>query len=126
MSYAKPEPFLYHAKVRSVYDADTCRLDIDLGLGVWVHNESVRLFGINAPEVRGDEKVKGKISRDVLRSWILDKPVIIKTIATNKGKSKKGKYGRYLAVIWAKNTADEWYNVNERLVAEGLAIYKDY
>ncbi|MBL4774573.1 MAG: thermonuclease family protein [Mariprofundus sp.] len=126
MSAIKPEPFLYHAEVCSVYDGDTCRLDIDLGLGVWVHNESVRLFGINAPEVRGAEKVAGKVSRDKLRQWVLNQSVIIKTVSTRKGKSKKGKYGRYLAIIWAQNDSDEWYNVNERLVSEGLAVFKDY
>jgi len=126
MAQIKPEPYLYHAEVCSVYDGDTCRLDIDLGMGVWIRNESVRLFGINAPEMRGDEKVAGKVSRDALRQWIMGESIVIKTIATRKGKDKKGKYGRYLAVLWAKNAADEWYNVNERLVTEGLAIHKDY
>ncbi|MFQ5518767.1 MAG: thermonuclease family protein [Mariprofundus sp.] len=124
-SQTKPVPFQYSAKIRSVYDGDTCRVDIDLGLGVWVKNESVRLYGINAPEVRGDEKVAGKISRDALREWILGKEVMLRTVASS-GRDKKGKYGRYLAEIWAQDESGVWYNVNERLVAEHYAVHKEY
>jgi len=126
MSELKPEPFLYYADVCSVYDGDTCRLDIDLGMGIWLRNESVRLFGINAPEVRGAEKKAGKISRDALRQWIINKQIIIKTIANSRGKDKKGKYGRYLAVLWVQDDVGDWYNVNERLVDEGFAVHKEY
>ena len=121
-----PQPFQYQAVVQSVYDGDTCRLNIDLGLGIWAHNESVRLFGINAPEMRGAEKAAGRLSRDALRDWILGRSVMIRTIATPRGRDKKGKYGRYLAVIWQKNDAGVWVNVNARLVREGYAVYKDY
>ena len=34
------ELFHYTAFVQSVYDGDTCRVDIDLGLGIWLRNES--------------------------------------------------------------------------------------
>ena len=43
------ELFHYNAIVQSVYDGDTCRVDIDLGLGIWVRNEKIRLVRINAP-----------------------------------------------------------------------------
>jgi micrococcal nuclease len=46
----------YRAKVVSVYDGDTCTVDIDLGLHAWVHNEKLRLARINAPENIGLEK----------------------------------------------------------------------
>ena len=42
--------YRYRALVRSVYDGDTCTVDIDLGLGCWVHGEKIRLYRINAPE----------------------------------------------------------------------------
>ncbi len=50
---------------------------------------------------------------DFLRSKIDGKELIIKTV-----KDKKGKYGRYLA--------DIWININDLMVAEGFAVYKDY
>ncbi len=113
--------YLYKAKIISVYDGDTCRVDIDLGLKVWLKNEKLRLLRINAPEMRGPEKEKGKASRDFLRNLILDKEVILQT-----KKDKKGKYGRYLAEIWMEDAAKNWINVNDLMVADGFAVYKDY
>ncbi len=113
--------YLYKAKIISVYDGDTCRADIDLGLKVWIKNEKLRLLRINAPEMRGPEKEQGKLSRDFLRSLIDGKEVILQT-----KKDKQGKYGRYLAEIWIQDAAGVWTNVNDQMVEEGFAEYKDY
>ena len=72
--------YQYKAKVMSVYDGDTIRVDIDLGLKTWIKNESIRLGRINAPEVRGSEKVKGIKSRDYLRKLILKKKLLLKPL----------------------------------------------
>lgn len=112
--------YQYKAKVMSVYDGDTIRVDIDLGLKTWIKNESIRLSRINAPEVRGSEKVKGIKSRDYLRKLILKKEIIIKTI-----KDKKGKYGRYLGEIWIEKNR-QCININDLLVTKGYAVYKEY
>jgi micrococcal nuclease len=112
--------YQYRAKVMSVYDGDTVRVDIDLGLKTWIKNESIRLYRINAPEVRGSERVEGLKSRDYLRKLILKKEVIIQTI-----KDKKGKYGRYLGEIWIEKNK-KWINVNDLLVEKGYAAYKEY
>ena len=45
----------YRAVVISVYDGDTCRMDIDLGLDIWQKNEKIRLVRINTPELRGND-----------------------------------------------------------------------
>ena len=111
----------YRAMVTSVYDGDTCTVDIDLGLGCWVRGEKIRLHRINAPEVRGKEKGKGKASRDYLREQINKKAIILQTF-----KDRKGKYGRYLGEIWLKSANNEWINVNDLLVKKGFAAYKEY
>lgn len=82
---------LYHykANVVSVYDGDTCTIDIDLGLHTWIRGEKIRLNRINAPEIKRKERTKGLASRDFLKSLILHKEVIIETI-----KDAKEKYGR--------------------------------
>lgn len=118
----KDKTFLYHysARVTGAYDGDTITVEIDLGLKTAVKGEKLRLHRINAPEMRGDEKVAGKASRDYLRSRILGKEVIIETI-----KDKKGKYGRYLAEIWQEQDG-EYVNINDELVAQGHAEYKEY
>ncbi|MCB0287156.1 MAG: nuclease, partial [Calditrichaeota bacterium] len=60
----------YQAIVTSVYDGDTCTVDIDLGFSMWIKGEKLRLFRINAPEIRGAEREKGLVSRDFLRELI--------------------------------------------------------
>ena len=46
----------YKATVTAVYDADTITVDVDLGFRSHLKKIKLRLFGINAPEVRGIEK----------------------------------------------------------------------
>ena len=111
----------YRALVTDVYDGDTCTVDIDLGMNIWVRGEKLRLYRINAPELRGAERPEGLKSRDFLREQIDGKKIVIQTI-----KDKKGKYGRYLAEIWIVGEDETAININDLLVEKGFAIYKDY
>lgn len=113
--------YFYRALVKSVYDGDTCRVDIDLGLKTWIHNEKLRLLRINAPELRGEEREEGLKARDFLRQLIDGKEVFIET-----KKDRQGKYGRYLAEIWLQQEDGNWLNVNDFMVQSGHAIYQDY
>ena len=103
--------FEYSAIITKVYDGDTVTADIDLGFGIWTKKQKLRLSNINAPEVRGANKLAGINSRDALRGKILGKKVIVKT-----KKDKKGKYGRWIAEVWIDNL-----NVNNWLVKNGYA-----
>ncbi len=114
------ELYHYTAQVQSVYDGDTCRVDIDLGLGIWLRNEKLRLVRINAPEMTGPDKARGVASRDFLRELIDGREIIIETL-----KDRRGKYGRYLAEIWMEQDG-VWSNVNDALVAAGHAVYQAY
>lgn len=107
--------YFYKAKIVEVYDGDTVTAEIDLGFSVTI-KEKLRLFGINAPELKGEDREKGIVSRDYLRAMILNKVVTIKTI-----KDKKGKYGRYLATIIL-----DGLNINSEMVFEGYAVNKKY
>ena len=42
----------YRCKVVKIVDGDTVDVDIDLGFGVWLHKERIRMFGIDTPESR--------------------------------------------------------------------------
>jgi micrococcal nuclease len=110
---------LYHYKafVLDVYDGDTIRVEIDMGFGLkWRGADNkgvqVRLYGLNAPEIRGEEKEKGIVVRDKVRGLILNKSIILKTI-----RDKTEKYGRYLGII----ITEENLNINEWLLTEGYA-----
>lgn len=109
-------PYTYNALVTKVYDGDTITVDMDLGFGITMKKRSLRLFGINAPEVRGEQREEGLKSRDWLKAKILGERIIVKTI-----EDSTGKYGRYLAVVYFNGV-----NLNEALVKEGLAEARSY
>jgi len=120
--------------VVSVYDADTITVDVNLGFHQKSEHIKLRLFGINAPEMRGPEKVDGAKSRDWLRDQILGQQVVIRTYKDGRG---KGKYGRWLADVFAVDglvpdgrggvalSADA-VSFNQQLVKIGLAVSANY
>ena len=110
------EPYVYKARVVSVYDADTVTLDIDLGFNVRT-TQKIRLYGINTWEIRGPEKPKGIIARNWLREQILGAPVFLRT-----HKDKQGKYGRYLGTLYKRGHNGDWVDLNHRLIELGHGV----
>jgi len=111
------ERFIYQAKVLSVYDSDTFTLSIDLGCNVTI-KEKVRLHGLDAPEIRTKnikEKELALEGRDFVRSLILKKTIMIKTL-----KDKTGKFGRYLIIVYINDI-----NLNDLLIEKGYARFYD-
>lgn len=105
----------YKAFVTSVYDGDSITCDLDLGFGIWSKKQKIRLHGIDTPEIRGEERELGLISKARVEELILGKEIVLQTF-----KDKTGKYGRYLGVIWLFDGFG-WINVNDLLLREGLA-----
>jgi micrococcal nuclease len=103
--------YYYKANVIRVYDGDTITVDIDLGFGLQLQKQVIRLANIDTPEIRGDERPDGIVSKDIVSDLILHKDVIIKT-----DKDTTGKYGRWLAEVYIDDL-----NVNEYLITEGYA-----
>lgn len=59
----------YDVVVVHVVDGDTVDVDIDLGFGVWLRDQRIRLYGIDTPESRTrdlEEKVFGNLAKDYL------------------------------------------------------------
>ena len=108
----KMSQFEYRAYVTKVYDGDTITCDMDLGFGIYLKQQKFRLYGINAPELRGKDSIQGIASRDALSQQILNKNVIIHTM-----KDKKEKYGRYLGIIYLDKL-----NINQWLLDNHFAI----
>ena len=105
--------FTYRARVVSIYDGDSIRVDIDYGFSQWGMNTPLRLAGIDAPEIRGVERPDGLTSRDWLVSQIPPGTwIVLKTI-----RDRTEKYGRYLALIQMPDGSI----LNETMVAEGFA-----
>ena len=51
----------YRCKIVKVIDGDTVDVDIDLGFGVWLHKERIRLYGIDTPESRTRDLDRKKV-----------------------------------------------------------------
>ena len=104
----------YECKIARVIDGDSIILDIDLGFGLWIHGESIRLFGVDCPECRSrdkEEKAAGIAAKKfVTRRLQLGGTYTLST-------QGKGKFGRYLGII-----SDHAGSVNKALVNEHLAV----
>ena len=107
----------YNANLVRVYDGDTIWVDLDLGFGIWLRNQAIRLKGIDTPEMRGSERYRGTVSRDRLIS-LLERDSSGIVIQTSKSK-ERGKYGRILGEVFIES---EERSVNQILLDEGLAI----
>lgn len=104
----------YKASVKRVIDGDTIIVDIDLGFGVWLKDQSIRLAKINTPEIRGTTREAGSAAREFLSKLILNKWVQIRT---EKGQEK---YGRWLGTILLEED-NNLIDINSKMVAEGYA-----
>ncbi|MAG49633.1 nuclease [Candidatus Woesearchaeota archaeon] len=88
----------YKAKVLKVIDGDTVDVDIDLGFGIVLTDERVRIMGIDTPESRTSDKVEkvfGLAAKEKLKS-LLGEWTTLKTFAAKDGEDMKGKFGRIL------------------------------
>lgn len=88
----------YRTSIVKIVDGDTVDVDIDLGFGVWLKDERVRIMGIDTPESRTRDLVEkqfGLASKKRLGELLGPNP-ILKTQVAKDGEDMKGKFGRIL------------------------------
>ena len=110
----------YRVTVLRVVDGDTVDVDIDLGFGIVLSNERVRIMGIDTPESRTSDKLEKKFglaSKARLKS-LLGKTAVLKTQINKNGEDMKGKFGRILGDF----VAPDGRMVTDILVEEGHAV----
>jgi endonuclease YncB( thermonuclease family) len=96
-----------------IVDGDTLYCGIDLGCNVAI-NEDIRLYGVNAPEIRTDA---GKAAKQWVIAWFGQHcPDSRFVIATQLDKTEK--FGRLLGDVYAPDGA----HLNADLVASGNAV----
>jgi len=117
--------YYYEAKITHVFDGDSITCDLDLGMGVWLHGQKIRLMNIDAPEVRGEERIEGLEARDHLRSLIYPRVVNDETVLLRTHKDRRGKYGRWLAEILVERDG-VMVNLNDEMVKDGHAEAAEY
>lgn len=110
----------YRVRVVKVVDGDTVDVDIDLGFGVWLKDERVRIMGIDTPESRTRDKVEkvfGLAAKARLKS-LLGKTSILKTQVNKNGEDMKGKFGRILGDF----VAEDGRMVTDVMIEEGHCV----
>jgi len=110
----------YDVVVVKIVDGDTVDVDIDLGFGVTLRDERVRIMGIDTPESRTRDKVEdlfGEAAKARLKVLMKDGGKLI-TTEDRKGEDMKGKFGRILGDF---RIADG-RKVTDILIEEGHAV----
>lgn len=110
-----PVPFVYPILEHRVVDGDTISASIDLGFDLR-YSASIRLHGLNTPEVTGVERDAGLVVSERVRQWLAQHDrVYVRSVA-------KDKYaGRFVGVI----IAPDGTTLNDWLLQQNLAIPYD-
>ena len=100
--------FEYNFKLVRVVDGDTVDIDIDLGFGVWLRKQRIRIMGIDTPESRTsdpEEKVDGLLAKDQVVKY------------------EKGKFGRLLGDFEVyHNTSGRWCKMAEAMILDAYGV----
>jgi len=106
----------YKTKIKRFVDGDTVDVDIDLGFGIVLVKQRIRLYGIDTPESRTrdkEEKFYGKLAAAFLKDQCKKGSCI--TLRTHL--DMKGKYGRILGEIIIDDV-----NINQLMVEQHMAV----
>ena len=124
VKYSETIPFIPPVKngyIVKVYDGDTITLATRLPIVPVdeqpIYRFSVRLNGIDTPEIKGkdhDEKTAAVRARDFLSTHVMDKMVTLENV-------KLEKYGRLLATV----ISDKGENMNNLMVEQRHAVEYD-
>tara|TARA_R110000751_G_scaffold89654_1_gene176454 strand:+ start:426 stop:791 length:366 start_codon:yes stop_codon:yes gene_type:complete len=110
--------YQYKVSVTRIVDGDTVDVDVDLGFGVWLRNERIRLAGVDTPEKRTRDPIEKKagIKASEFTGKMLTGADEIILLSHEKG---KGKYGRILGTLMC-----DGMSLNDALISSGNA--KEY
>jgi micrococcal nuclease len=105
-------------------DGDTVDVDIDLGFGVWLKDERVRIMGIDTPESRTRDKVEklfGTAAKNRLKELLAEGGKLI-TTENKHGEDMKGKFGRILGDFYVERYEGERERVTDIMIEEGHCV----
>jgi micrococcal nuclease len=114
----------YKVKIKKVVDGDTIDVDIDLGFGVWLHKERVRLHGIDTPESRTrdkEEKKYGLAAKEYLKEKLKTGQPLLRSFGN-------GKFGRILGELWIIEESSDVpgmevkTNINQMMIEDHHAV----
>ena len=111
----------YKCKIRKVVDGDTVDIDIDLGFGIWLNDERVRIMGIDTPESRTSdpvEKIFGLAAKERVKHLLGADSTLVSKVKGDGNEEMRGKFGRILGDFRTMNGD----TVSAKLMSEGHAV----
>ena len=114
--------FEYNCTIVKVVDGDTVDVDIDIGFGVWLKKQRIRLYGIDTPESRTRDLEEKKYGL-AAKAFVLACLPIGSTRTLTTVQDKTGKYGRILGKFKAYDSdLDAWVNMNQWMIIKHLGV----
>ena len=112
----------YKCTILKVIDGDTVDVDIDLGFGVWMRKERIRILGIDTPESRTRDKVE-KVYGNLAKNFVKDYLPVGSTQTLQTEKDGTGKFGRILGkfLVYDHQT-DSQMHLGDIMIREHLAV----
>lgn len=106
--------WLVSAQMVRVIDGDTFLATASIWPGLEAAL-TVRVLGVDTPELRGETRAAGEKARDFTKAWLDDQGDVL--LAIGCGRPSQDSFGRYLAVVTrdGKSLADD-------LIAAGLGV----
>ena len=114
--------FEYRCTILRVIDGDTVDVDIDLGFGVWLRKQRIRLYGIDTPESRTRDKEEKKFG--LLAKYYVERFLPKGSTATLvTEKDGKGKFGRILGKFKVfDGVEDKQAFLHEIMIRDHMAV----
>jgi micrococcal nuclease len=115
----------YDVTIIKVVDGDTVDVDIDLGFGICLKDERVRIMGIDTPESRTRDKIEdlfGEAAKARLKELLTDGEAKLITTEDKHGEDMKGKFGRILGDFYVERFEGKREKVTDVLIEEGHAV----
>ena len=114
----------YDVVLLKCVDGDTVDVDIDLGFGIWLKDERVRIMGIDTPESRTSDKVEkvfGTAAKNRLKELLSEGGKLI-TTENKHGEDMKGKFGRILGDFYVERFEGQKERITDVMIEEGHAV----
>ena len=89
----------YKCKIIKIVDGDTVDVDLDLGFGVWLRDERVRIMGIDTPESRTSDPIEKKFglaAKERVQHLLGEGATLISKVKGDGNEEMRGKFGRIL------------------------------
>ena len=111
----------YKCKIRKVVDGDTVDIDIDLGFGIELNDERVRIMGIDTPESRTVMMLKRFLvmaAKERVQHLLGAESTLISKVKGDGNEEMRGKFGRILGDF----KLGDGDTLTSKLMAEGHAV----